>query len=724
VRGGGPEVRGGGPALLGEHSAAGEMLAAAGETLAATVEALIAERVEGGFWEGRLSTSALSTATAVAALGLAGRAGRGSGHLEPLVDGGIGWLVGHQNDDGGWGDTPDSPSNISTTILCWAALGIDGGAAARAEASGGARIGSLDRVGDADQRTGPADRVGEADRRFGSAAVGTTDHRAGDPAAAVARAEAWLRREAGELTPERLGRAIEARYGSDRTFSVPILTLCALSGRFGDGPQAWRAVPTVPFELAACPRKLFEWVGLPMVSYALPALIATGQAIHHHRPTRNPVALLARNLLRDRTLRILDAVQPPSGGFIEAIPLTSFVVMSLVGSGEASHPVVDRGLGFLCRSVRDDGSWPIDSNLATWVTTLSINALAAAGELDRLDEAEVEKLRRWLLDQQYREVHPYTNAPPGGWAWTPLSGGVPDADDTPGALLALANLAGAQGDEATLRAATAGITWLLGIQNRDGGIPTFCRGWSKLPFDHSSPDLTAHALRAWGAWREALPPALVHRLDRAVPEATRYLVASQRADGAWVPLWFGNQEQAEQENPVYGTSRVLRAHRFAGGPPSLRSAWASAERRAVDWLLAAQQPDGGFGADGSAAATIEETALAIEALSEIALSLPPRSAGGSDPNATLAGSAAVAANGEGLDRERILATIARGSAWLIEATERGRRFPAAPIGLYFAKLWYAERLYPLIFTASALGLATRALAPGAGEPAPEAPAHG
>ena len=46
----------------------------------------------------------------------------------------------------------------------------------------------------------------------------------------------------------------------------------------------------------------------------------------------------------------------------------------------------------------------------------------------------------WLLDQQYRQVHPYTNADPGGWAWTDLPGGVPDADDTPGALLAVLQL--------------------------------------------------------------------------------------------------------------------------------------------------------------------------------------------------------------------------------------------------------------------------------------------
>ena len=35
-------------------------------------------------------------------------------------------------------------------------------------------------------------------------------------------------------------------------------------------------------------------------------------------------------------------------------------------------------------------------------------------------------------------------------------------------------------------AAIAGVTWLLDLQNRDGGIPTFCRGWTNLPFDRSS----------------------------------------------------------------------------------------------------------------------------------------------------------------------------------------------------------------------------------------------
>src|SRR5205807_3347766 len=131
----------------------------------------------------------------------------------------------------------------------------------------------------------------------------------------IASAERWLRQKAGGLEPDRLAPAIIERYGSDRTFSVPILTMCALAGRLGQGREAWRWVIPLPFELAACPHQWFAALRLPVVSYALPALIAIGQARHHHRPTRNPLLRLARNLARNKTLRLLAKVQPSSGGF-------------------------------------------------------------------------------------------------------------------------------------------------------------------------------------------------------------------------------------------------------------------------------------------------------------------------------------------------------------------------------------------------------------------------
>ena len=50
----------------------------------------------------------------------------------------------------------------------------------------------------------------------------------------------------------------------------------------------------------------------------------------------------------------------------------------------------------------------------------------------------------------------------------------------------------------------------------------------------------------------------------------------------------------------------------------------------------------------------------------------------------------------------ISTALARGAEWLIRQTGEGTQFPPAPIGFYFAKLWYYERLYPVLFTVSAL----------------------
>src|SRR5580704_6934829 len=89
--------------------------------------ALLAERTADGHWVGELSTSALSTATAVMALHLVGA--RGGARNDDLVAGGLRWLAAHQNAEGGWGDTVKSFSNISTTMLCRAAFYLTGTAA-------------------------------------------------------------------------------------------------------------------------------------------------------------------------------------------------------------------------------------------------------------------------------------------------------------------------------------------------------------------------------------------------------------------------------------------------------------------------------------------------------------------------------------------------------------------------------------------------------------------
>jgi squalene-hopene/tetraprenyl-beta-curcumene cyclase len=599
------------------------------ETLASARRALLAERNSKGYWEGELSSSALSTATAVFALSLAK-----SAKFDSLIERGLKWLTEHQNADGGWGDTVKSFSNISTTALCWAAFS-----------------------------TAP-------------------DYRSTD---AVTLAEKWLIEHAGGIDPGHLITAIIARYGEDHTFSVPILTMCALAGRLGTGREAWARIPQLPFELAALPQRWFKWLRLPVVSYALPALIAIGLVRHRHRPSRKPVSLVTRKIAERRALSLLARIQPTSGGFLEATPLTSFVVMSLLGVGLKDHPVVKHGTEFLVRSVWADGSWPIDTNLATWVTTLSVNALANDPDFEKhLPDEERVKIRNWLLGQQYRKEHPYTLADPGCWAWTDLPGGVPDADDTPGAMIALRNL-GAE-DPKCEEAALAGAAWLGNLQNFGGGIPTFCRGWGKLPFDRSSADLTAHALRAWAAWEDRIGGAMWGAIDVAGMRGISYLRRYQREDGAWAPLWFGNQHAADEVNLTYGTSRVLLA------TPRIRSdTWRESVKSAVGWLCRAQNTDGGWGGAAGTPSSIEETALAVEALATIT----------------------------GTEKTVPDTVLLRGIQWLIDHTARGTRFEPTPIGFYFAKLWYFEKLYPLIFTVAALGGYKRLLTkPAAAEPDP------
>ncbi|HEX3659427.1 MAG TPA: prenyltransferase/squalene oxidase repeat-containing protein [Pirellulales bacterium] len=608
---------------------------------------LLDQRHAQGHWIGELSSSALSTATAISAISVAKPEQvrtllpNADQSPEDLVTAGIAWLAAHQNRDGGWGDTDQSFSNIATTMLVVAAFRLAGAAA--------------------------------------------------NHAAILDRAESYIRGQGGIA-------GLKRRYGRDKTFAVPILMNCALAGMV-----PWSDVAPLPFELACFPQSWFRLLRLPVVSYAIPALVAVGQARYFHLPPRNPFARRLRAMAVEGSRRLLERMQPASGGFLEATPLTSFVVMGLAGIGQAAHPVTKLGLEFLVRSVRPDGSWPIDTNLATWLTTLSLRALVAGGRWT-YDSRLVE----WVLACQHLEKHPFTAAEPGGWGWSDLSGAVPDADDTAGALLALSHVvADAPPDEARRirQAAVAGLGWLVRLQNGDGGWPTFCRGWGKLPFDRSGTDLTAHALRAMAAWLKIFQQPATGRgssaasddaadwlpqrpaVDRAIQRGLAYLQRTQAADGSWAPLWFGNQFDPREENPVYGTSRVLAAFCDLG------LAGSRCALRAAAWLVARQNPDGGWGGhrpqftpqgEHLAGSSVEETALALDAL----LTAEPA--------------------------EVLKVPIDKALSWLCTRVEQGRHHECSPIGFYFAKLWYYEKLYPLIFTVAALGRAAGQSGPGSG----------
>jgi squalene-hopene/tetraprenyl-beta-curcumene cyclase len=178
-------------------------------------------------------------------------------------------------------------------------------------------------------------------------------------------------------------------------------------------------------------------------------------------------------------------------------------------------------------------------------------------------------------------------------------------------------------------------------------------------------------LHAWKKGRAENPAYAA-----AISAGLDYIGRTQRADGSWLPLWFGNQDVAGAENPIYGTAKVLMAYR------DLDLTETNPVRRGFDWLMNAQNPDGGWGGGPSIEArhgkgqvsSVEETSLAVEAL----LAAPD---------------------------DRFQQAITKGLAWLVEAVENDRHLESSPIGFYFAKLWYYDTLYPLTFTVSALGRA-------------------
>jgi len=554
-----------------------------------------------GHWHSTLSDSAVATAVAAFALARISPQTHAS-----AIQRGVDWLLADQNEDGGWGDSPTSPSNLSATLLAWSALSM----------------------------------VPEA--------------------AATQRATDWIDRFLGGHSPTEIRRGICARYGGDRTFACPILTMCALAGVLGPADVAWEIVPQLPFELALMPHRLYRFLKLTVVSYAVPALISMGLARHTNRPTRVAPLRWLRNNLLGRALRVAARMQPDNGGYEEAAPLVGFVTMGLVAAGHRGHAIVRNAERFLVCGQRANGSWPIDTNLDTWVTVLATHALTHAGG-PGIADTNRDRITRWLLDQQYDAMHPLTWGAPGGWGWSDLAGAMPDADDTCGVVLALRRLASSPGD--IVCQAERGIRWIMHVQNSDGGIPTFSKGWGRLPFDRSCPDITAHALHAFTEWVQDVPPSLGVAMRRRMERMVRYLEKVQSEAGGWDALWFGTQRVHGERNWVYGTARAVI---------SLRAIPAQAQRetvmKAIAYLLTAQNSDGGWGPHPGVSSSLEETAMATWAMA---------SAGEQD-------------------------AATRGGQWVGHHTSGGNVLPAAPIGLYFDRLWYAEAMYPLVFATGAL----------------------
>ncbi len=568
---------------------------------------LIGKMNENGFWTGELSSSALGVAVAVAALHF-----HNPEENKKKIQSGLTWLKNNVNSDGSFGDTPESSGNISTSLLVYAAVNL---------------------YADSDES------LKELQKKIAG----------------------YLFKNKIDIESGKVAETILAHYKTDYTFSVPILTMCALC----EIPQenAYQKIPQLPFELALLPQRFYRLLNLSVVSYAIPALIAVGIVIFKKKKSGKILQWIRRGAER-KALKILQKSMPESGGFLEAIPLTAFVALSLINAGYKNMDVVEKGIAFLKRTQREDGGWPIDVDLSTWVTTLSVKALGMKKD-EVLSQDQQQRIITHLKSVQNKTIHPFNGTSPGGWGWTNYSGSVPDCDDTPGAMLALLKL---DSDENVKTEVLAGASWLLKLQNSDGGFPTFSKGWGKLPFDQSCADLTGHCFLALATtlsvYKNEIDSNFHKKIKKALERTLVYLRKNQREDGSWIPLWFGNQQVANHENPVYGTARVLTylkdSLHLLDESPGIQKSLNQMIEVGEKFLLKVQNTDGSWGGDKEIAGSIEETALAISAFS----------------------------------KKDFAKEITKGIDWL-EDQSHDEKLKSAPIGLYFASLWYDEKMYPV-----------------------------
>jgi squalene-hopene/tetraprenyl-beta-curcumene cyclase len=227
-----------------------------------------------------------------------------------------------------------------------------------------------------------------------------------------------------------------------------------------------------------------------------------------------------------------------------------------------------------------------------WDTALTCHALLEAGG----EKAEAQALKglEWLKPLQVLDVkgdwaEQRPNVRPGGWAFQYNNAHYPDLDDTAVVVMALDRARKRLGAEGYDEAIARGEEWTVGLQSKNGGWGAFDADnthfyLNNIPFaDHGAlldpptEDVSGRVVSMLGQLGEAKDSPLMR-------SGLKYLEDTQMADGSWFGRWGVNY--------VYGTWSVLCALNAAGvdhASPTVR--------KAVDWLVRIQNPDGGWGED-------------------------------------------------------------------------------------------------------------------------------
>ncbi|GAA4594684.1 squalene--hopene cyclase [Planotetraspora phitsanulokensis] len=331
-----------------------------------------------------------------------------------------------------------------------------------------------------------------------------------------------------------------------------------------------------------------------------------------HRYQRRPIPGLRQAAIR-RAADWIVARQELDGswGGIQPPWVYSLMALDLCGYG-LDHPVMATGLRGLDRfTIRDETGRRLEAcQSPVWDTALAMNALLDAGLPG--DHPALSSGADWLLAEEVRGPGDWAvrrpSLAPGGWAFEFDNDGYPDTDDTAEVILALRRT-----DHPDARPAIdRGMRWMAGMASRDGGFAAFDADntrelCTRLPFCDFGAVIDPPSADVTAHVVEAL--AAEGRAESAVARrAVLWLLKAQERDGSWFGRWGANH--------VYGTGAVLPALVAGGVRPD-----ATCVRRAVAWLERHQNGDGGWGEDlrsyddpawiGRGASTPSQTAWAL-----------------------------------------------------------------------------------------------------------------
>jgi squalene-hopene/tetraprenyl-beta-curcumene cyclase len=248
--------------------------------------------------------------------------------------------------------------------------------------------------------------------------------------------------------------------------------------------------------------------------------------------------------------------------------------------------------------VKDDEAYCQPCVSPVWDTALTAHALLEVGGEDC--EPRALTSLEWLAPLQVLDLlgdwaAQRPNILPGGWAFQYANPHYPDLDDTAVVAMAMDRAASRlpEQDRGKFNQEIGRAQeWIVGMQSANGGFAAFDADneyyyLNQIPFaDHGAlldpptADVTARCvsmLAQLGARRGESEP-----LDKAIA----YLLQTQEADGSWYGRWGMNY--------IYGTWSVLCALNASHVDASSASV-----RKAIEWLVSIQNPDGGWGEDGT-----------------------------------------------------------------------------------------------------------------------------